>query len=134
MIKLKRFSVSLDKKLVDQFDDYIHQKNYPTRSKAVGEFIARYLVEEKWPESELVVGAIVLVYNHHKRELVSRLTDIQHDFHQLIVSSQHIHLDRNNCLEMVVTRGKARQTEKLINHLHAVKGISYLTFIPAVVK
>jgi len=125
MADLVRFGVSLDKELLSKFDKHIKDKNYPTRSKAIGDLIRENLVRKEWIEGKEVVGAITLVYNHNKRELVNKLTDVQHDFHQVIISSQHIHLDENNCLEIVVVKGKPREVEKLAYRLKSTKGVKH---------
>jgi len=125
MADLIRFGVSLDKELLTKFDKHIKEKKYPTRSKAIGDLIRENLVRKEWIEGKEVVGAITLVYNHNKRELVNKLTDVQHDFHQVIISSQHIHLDENNCLEIVVVKGKPREVEKLAYRLKSTKGVKH---------
>ena len=125
MADLVRFGVSLEKELLAKFDKHIKEKNYPTRSKAIGDLIRENLVEKEWKEGKEVVGAITLVYNHHRRELVNRLTDVEHDFHQLIVSSQHIHLDEDNCLEIVVVKGKPEEVEELAANLKSTKGVKH---------
>ena len=131
MSNLSRFSVSLDKNLINNFDKHIKRRNYPTRSKAIGDLILGELVKEEWASGKEVVGGITLVYNHHKRELVNRLTDIQHDFHQLIISSQHVHLDEDNCLEIVVVKGKPKEIDKLAQSLKSTKGVKHESLIMA---
>jgi len=125
MADLVRFSVSLEKELLTKFDKHIKKKNYPTRSKAIGDLIRENLIKKEWIEGKEVVGAITLVYNHHKRELVNRLTDVQHDFHQVIISSQHVHLDEDNCVEIVVVKGKPTQVERLAYRLKSAKGVKH---------
>jgi CopG family nickel-responsive transcriptional regulator len=125
MPDLVRFGVSLEKELLAKFDKHIKEKNYPTRSKAIGDLIRESLVKREWVEGREVVGAITLVYNRLKRELVNRLTDVQHDFHHIIISSQHIHLDENNCLEIVVVKGKPKQVERLAYKLRSTKGVKH---------
>ena len=85
----------------------------------------RRAVEKEWAAGKEVAGAVGLVYDHHRRALVSRLMDIQHDFGHLIVSTQHIHLDHDNCLELVVVRGKAGEIRKLVSRLKSVKGLKH---------
>jgi len=125
MADLARFGVSLEKELLAKFDKHIKEKNYPTRSKAIGDLIRENLVKKEWIEGKEVVGAITLVYNHHKRELVDRLTDVQHHFHSLIISSQHVHLDEDNCVEIVVVKGKPSQVEELAYRLKSTKGVKH---------
>ncbi|NQU74655.1 MAG: nickel-responsive transcriptional regulator NikR, partial [Candidatus Omnitrophica bacterium] len=112
MSKLVRFGVSLEKGLLENFDKGIREKAYRNRSEAIRDMIREGLVKKEWLEDKEVAGTVTLVYNHHRRELVNRLTDIQHDFHKLIISSQHIHLDHDNCLETVVVKGRPKEIEK----------------------
>ncbi len=131
MSTLSRFSVSLDKALLGRFDRQIGKQGYPTRSKAIADLIRESLVLEEWKSGKEVAAAIVLVYDHHKRDLANRLTHVQHDYHHLIVSSQHVHLDHNNCLEIVVARGKPRDIEALSRKLKTTKGVKYCSLAAA---
>jgi CopG family nickel-responsive transcriptional regulator len=91
----------------------------------VGDLIRASLVQTEWRAGDEVVGAIVLVYDHHKRDIVRKLTDVQHDCHDAIISTQHIHLDHDNCMEIVAVRGKASEVETILKHLKAVKGLKH---------
>jgi CopG family nickel-responsive transcriptional regulator len=125
MSNLVRFGVSLDKELLKNFDQLIHSQNYSNRSEAIRDLIRESLVKKEWGKGKEVAGTIILVYNHHLRELVNTLTNIQHNFHQLIISTQHIHLDHDNCLEIVVVKGKPKQVEKLAKLLKSTRGVKY---------
>ena len=125
MSEIVRFGVSLEKELLGKFDRLIKEKKYPNRSEAIRDLIRENLVKREWVEGKEVAGAITLVFDHHKRDLVNILTDIQHDFHQLIISSQHIHLDHDNCLEIIVVRGKPTEVRELADKLRATKGVKY---------
>lgn len=125
MSEIVRFGVSLEKALLDKFDKLIKEKKYSNRSEAIRDLIRENLVKREWVEGKEVAGAITLVFDHHKRELVNTLTDIQHDFHQLIISSQHIHLDHDNCLEIIVVRGKPTEARELADKLRSNKGVKY---------
>lgn len=127
MSSLQRLSVSLDNRLVRQFDQKIKAEGCPTRSKAVGDLIRSSLVESEWKSGAEVAGAIVMVYDHHKPDLSGKLTAVQHDFHHTILSSQHVHLDHDNCLEIVAVRGRPRDVEKLLAGLKAVKGLKHVS-------
>ncbi len=127
MPDLVRFSVSLEETLLEKFDKEIKKDNYPTRSKAIIDLIREHLVKKEWAKGKNVVGTITLVYDHHKRELAGKVMDIQHDFHSIIVSSQHVHLDHDNCLEVVIVKGKTEKIEKLSSRLKTTKGIKYAT-------
>ncbi|MCK5767059.1 MAG: nickel-responsive transcriptional regulator NikR [Candidatus Atribacteria bacterium] len=125
MSDIVRFGVSLEKELLEKFDRLITEKSYPNRSEAIRDLIRENLVKKEWTEGKEVAGSITLVFNHHKRELMNTLTDIQHDFHHLIISSQHIHLDHDNCLEIIVVKGKPEETKELTNKLRSTKGVKY---------
>ena len=127
MSKLVRFGVSLEKTLSDKFDTLIKDKGYSSRSEAIRDLIREDLIKKEWLSNENIAGAIILVYDHHKRELLDLLTDIQHNHHHLIISTQHIHLDHNNCLEIIVVKGKAKDAQKLCDALKSAKGVKYAT-------
>jgi len=125
---LTRFSVSLDDSLLKKFDHKIKNERCPTRSKAVADMIRHNLVEQEWRVDREVAGAIVLVYNHHRPDLLRKLTTIQHNAHGLIISTQHIHLDHDNCLEIVAVKGKASEIENLSKGLKSLKGLKHVSF------
>lgn len=134
MEKLSRFGVSIKKELLEDFDKLLTSHNYSTRSKAIEDLIRSEVVRKRWFHARYVVGAIIFVYNHHKRELVNKITDIQHDFHNIIVSSQHVHLDRDNCLEIVIIRGKPERAKSLLNRLKSTKGVKNANLHIAAIK
>ena len=128
MDKLRRFGVSIENSLITRFDSYIESKNYKNRSEAIRDLIRDALVEEEWSKkNENVAGAIILVYDHHKRELVDRLLDIQHDYTHNIISSQHVHLDHDNCLEIIVVKGKINVLKNIASKLKSIKGVKHAT-------
>lgn len=127
MPALIRFGISLDKELLSKFDRHIKDKRYTNRSEAIRDLIREDLIRHEWREDKSIAGAITLIYNHHKRELLNKITDIQHDFQRIIISTQHIHLDHDNCLEIVALRGSAREARKLSDMLKAIKGVKHGT-------
>jgi CopG family nickel-responsive transcriptional regulator len=126
MSELSRIGVAIDSDLLDKFDRLIARRGYTNRSEAFRDLIRDELVETSWqqPDSE-VVASVTLVYNHHVRLLSDKLTDIQHGHFQNILSSLHVHLDHDNCLEVLVLKGKARTVEKLANALISTKGVKH---------
>lgn len=127
MSELIRFGISLDKDLSEKFDQRIKQKAYTNRSEAIRDLIRQDLVQQQWQKGDEVAGAITLIYDHHKRELLNTITDIQHDFQKVIISAQHIHLDHHNCLEIIAVKGNPTEVERLANMLKAVKGVRHTT-------
>ncbi len=120
---LERFSVSLDNKLLAQFDSFLTKHKYSNRSEAVRDLIRKALVREEWEANRDVVGVISLVFDHHQRQLQERLTNIQHDFHHDIISTTHIHLNHDDCLEVIIVRSKAARVQLLADQLIAVRGV-----------
>jgi CopG family nickel-responsive transcriptional regulator len=127
MSELVRFGVSLEKPLLDRFDVLIRGKQYTNRSEALRDLIRKELVQQEWKSGSDVVGTITLIYDHHKRDVLIRVMDMQHDFQEAIISTQHIHLDHHNCLEIVAARGKAEEVQKLADALRSIKGVRHAT-------
>ena len=122
-MQIKRFGVSLEDDLLQALDDYALENKFPNRSQAIRHLIRKNLVKKQWDDNENVAGAIVLVYDHHKRDLQHNSTHIQHDFHDLILSVQHVHLDHHHCLETIAVKGRADRLKDLANQLIGLKGI-----------
>ena len=126
MSGLSRIGVAIDSALLDQFDQLIAKRGYTNRSEAFRDLIRDELVQKSWesPESH-VVGTVTLVYDHHVRLLNEKLTDLQHEFHRSILSTLHVHLDHDNCLEVLVVRGRAAVVQKIAGALISTKGVKH---------
>ena len=126
MSGLSRIGVAIDTDLLDKFDTLIGQRGYTNRSEAFRDLIRDELVEKTWesPESQ-VVGTVTLVYDHHVRMLNEKLTNIQHDYHHAILSTLHVHLDHDNCLEVLVVKGRAGDVRKVADVLISTKGVKH---------
>ena len=125
MNKLVRFGVSLDQKLLKTFDQHIQRRRYTNRSEALRDLIRDNLVGQEWDEDKETVGTITFVYDHHVRDLTSKLTDIQHDYHGKILSGLHVHLDHDHCLEVLVVKGKGSEITQVADALVSVKGVKH---------
>lgn len=120
---LKRFTVSMEENLLDDFDCYIRDRNYKNRSEALRDLIRSRSIEKQWLADKDVMGVISLVYDHHQHKLQEKVTELQHDFHSQIVSTTHVHMDHHNCLEVIIVRGKAGDVRRLANNLTALRGV-----------
>ncbi|MBQ3034163.1 MAG: nickel-responsive transcriptional regulator NikR [Deferribacterales bacterium] len=123
MSALTRFGVSLDKKLLETFDKHIKKHSYETRSKAIADLIKDYIDSEVISQDGIAAGVVSFMYDHHNRDTVSRLLDIQHSVHDVVISMQHIHLDHHNCLEILAVRGSTGDIRQLYHSIKALKGI-----------
>jgi CopG family nickel-responsive transcriptional regulator len=126
MGELSRIGVAIDEELLAKFDRLIAERGYTNRSEAFRDLIRDELVEKTWesPESQ-VVGTVTLVYDHHVRLLDEKLTDIQHEYHHSILSTLHVHLDHDNCLEVLVVKGRARDVTKVADVIISTKGVKH---------
>ena len=126
MSGLSRIGVAIDSDLLDKFDHLIEGRGYTNRSEAFRDLIRDELVEQTWesPGSQ-VVGTVTLVYDHHVRQLSQKLTAIQHDHHHAILSTLHVHLDHDNCLEVLVVKGKSAEVRKVADKLISTKGVKH---------
>ena len=129
MSELSRIGVAINEDLLAKFDQLIEQRGYSNRSEAFRDLIRNELVHEVWQSSDAeVFGVVTLVYNHHVRLLTEKLTEMQHKFHSSILSSLHVHLDHDNCLEVILVRGKVSAVKELANGLIATKGVKHGRF------
>ncbi|MFA5867050.1 MAG: nickel-responsive transcriptional regulator NikR [Actinomycetota bacterium] len=126
MAKTVRFGVAMDDDLLWKFDRVVDRKGYENRSEAIRDLIRNLLVEEEWAAGdEETVGTITLVYDHHVHDLQDTLTDLQHNLHEDIISSVHVHLDAHNCLEVLIVKGKSGDIKAAADRLIGTKGVKH---------
>ena len=133
-MKIKRFGVSLEEDLLDSLDELVRKKQFPNRSQAIRHLVREQLIKQRYMENENVAGAIVLVYDHHKRDLNNRSIKLQHRYEHLVLSVQHVHLDHDLCLESIAVRGKARDLVDLADKLIAIKGMKHGRLVMTVLE
>ncbi len=120
---LARFGVSLEKDLLEALDSFVIENSLPNRSQAIRHLVEKNLVEKKWQCNQIVAGAIVTVYDHHKGDVTTRSNDLQHEYFDVILSSQHFHLSHETCLEIIAVKGTANRLTELSDKLIGIKGI-----------
>ncbi len=126
MSKVLRFGVSLPLEVVMKFDRIIKNKKYENRSKVIGDLIRNFIVEEQWKTGNAIsIGTINLVYDHHKRDLLKKINEVQHNFYNYIVSDTHVHLDHDNCLDVIIVKGKTSKIKDIADKLISIKGIKF---------
>ena len=126
--ELMRIGVSLPEKLLSRFDEIILKRGYSSRSEGIRDAIRNYIVHYEWMSDVQGerVGVITLVYSHSQRGLVENLTEIQHDSGDIIQSSLHVHLDHDNCLEVIVLRGEGQDVRKAAEKMMSLKGVKHV--------
>ncbi|MBC7113829.1 MAG: nickel-responsive transcriptional regulator NikR [Candidatus Methanomethyliales bacterium] len=123
---VKRFSVSVPPELLEDFDAII-KKLGQDRSKAIQQSMRLFISEYTWrEETSECAGALVLVYDHEVHEAEESLTDLQHEFREIINSTLHVHIDERNCLEILALRGKVERVKELINRISVCRGVKQI--------
>lgn len=123
MSELVRFGIAIDGDLLERFDKRNEAKGYVNRSEAIRDLIRAELLEHAVDPNANATGTLTLVYDHHVRELTERLTEMQHDLGHHVISTMHVHLDHDHCLEVIVMRGPAGVLEEAANRIVATKGV-----------
>ena len=122
--KITRFGISIEPELLKQFDKIIIKEGYTNRSEKIRDLIRKNLInnEIKNPDSK-AVGTLTIIYDHHTGNLTNKLLNIQHEHNNEILTTTHVHIDHQNCLEVIVLKGKIGNIQKLTNNIIALKGI-----------
>lgn len=120
---LARFGVSLDEDLLKALDGFVIENSLPNRSQAIRHLVEKNLVEKKWQCNQIVAGAVVLLYDHHKGDITTKSNDIQHEYFDVILSAQHFHLNHDNCLEIIAVKGTSKRLTELSDKLIGMKNI-----------
>ncbi|MGQ9616587.1 MAG: nickel-responsive transcriptional regulator NikR [Spirochaetota bacterium] len=123
MSELIRFGVSMEDYLLKSFDYFITAHGFHNRSEAIRDLIREKLALEKSVRTENVMGTITIIYNHHIRNLSEELTEIQHNFQKYIIFSSHVHITKDECLEVIVVRGKEKTLRDLAIRIGGQKGV-----------
>jgi len=120
-----RFSVSLEEELLKELDLYVNDNNFTNRSQGLRHLIEKNIVEKKWQCNNIVAGAVIMIYDHQKKDILNKLNEIQHNYIEVIMSSQHFHLNNTMCLEIVAVKGQAKILTELADKLISIKGIKH---------
>jgi CopG family transcriptional regulator, nickel-responsive regulator len=124
MTDLVRFSVSLENDLLDEFDQYVTDGRFATRSEAIRQLLRQSLTTAAWEtDAQEMTATLTLVYDHHKSHLVEKLIEVQHRHGEMVVATLHVHLDHDHCMEVIVLRGKGSKLRQLAAELRGLKGV-----------
>ncbi len=129
---MERFTISLNDDLAQEFDQWVGARGYNNRSEAIRDLIRKEIESERLDQAIHSVATLSFVYNHHERNLAARITNHQHEAHDLVVSAMHVHLDHNDCLETLFLRGFTQQIRALAEKITAETGVRHgsLNLIP----
>lgn len=126
MASLERFGVSMEDTLLERLDEMVLARGYQSRSEAIRDLVRQEIVKDEWadPNAE-VVGTISLVFEHHEMELPNVLAELQHQYHEVILCSTHVHMDEHNCLEVIIVRGSSARVKYIANTLISTRGVKH---------
>ncbi len=128
MSELLRFGVSAEEELLQNFDELIASQGYANRSEALRDLMRDALVKSKLddaPETGEILGSLTLVYDHHANDLSDKMNTLQHKFFNFIVSVLHVHINHDDCMEIIVLRGEISQVRSLADSLLSLKGVKH---------
>lgn len=126
--QLERIGVSLPSNLLQRFDEILSKRGYSSRSEGIRDAIREYIIDYEWI-SEVHgdrIGVISLIYDHNQRGVGDSLMDLEHEFVGIVVSTLHIHLDEDNCLEVILIKGDAEHIREIRERITALKGVKYV--------
>ncbi len=127
MSGVERVSISLEKPLLQRLERLVREGKYGNRSEFIRDLIRDKLVALEWDRNEEAVGTVTFIYDHHTRGLNDKIMHVQHDYHDVILATMHIHLDHDLCAETVVVKGRGKQIDRLANMLRQQKGVLHAT-------
>jgi CopG family nickel-responsive transcriptional regulator len=125
MPPLTRTGVSIEEDLLAQFDRVIARRGYRNRSEAIRDLIRESLVSEAIDKNKQVVATLSMIYDHHRPNLSDKLNEIQHHSHGNVMAATHVHLDEDNCLEVVIMKGRSGEVKHLADHMLAMRGVKH---------
>jgi CopG family nickel-responsive transcriptional regulator len=124
-MSVTRFGVSLDEELLKALDEYVAGNRFSNRSQAIRHLIEKNLVEEKWKCDNVVAGAVVLVFNHSKKDILQKSSDIRFEYNDVILSVQGFYLNEMNYLEIIAVKGPSHILTEVSEKLISIKGIQH---------
>lgn len=125
MSTLIRTGISLEQDLLERFDKMIEQKGYGNRSEAIRDLLRNHFVEEDVAVNKAVVATLTLVYDHHQPKLSEQLIEAQHSYKGKVLATTHVHLDHNNCLEVIILKGRGMEVKRFADHLLSLRGVQH---------
>ena len=122
---LKRFGVSLEENLLESLDQYVIENGFANRSQAIRFLVEKNVAEKKWQCNHIVAGTIIILYDQVKKDITSRIADIQQNYQDVILSSSLYYINKNFSLHIVTVMGAAYRLTELADHLTTIKGIKH---------
>lgn len=124
-MNVTRISISLEPDLLRKMEAHMGEGVFHNRSKAISDILRDALLKKETLSGKGIrVGTISIVYNHHMRGVLDRITGIQHQFGAAVIATMHVHLSHDECLEVISTRGNADKIQKMAEAISSVRGVT----------
>ena len=127
MSDLMRVSFTIERSLYDELEKLLATTRYENRSEFIRDLVRERIVRDSWRRNEEAVGTITMVYDHHQRDLSGAITQVQHEHHDAILATTHVHLTHDLCVEMIMVRGLAATIDTLADELRSRKGVLHVS-------
>ena len=127
MSDLMRVSFTIERSLYDELEKLLATTRYENRSEFIRDLVRECIVRDSWRRNEEAVGTITMVYDHHQRDLSGAITQVQHEHHDAILATTHVHLTHDLCVEMIMVRGLAATIDSLADELRSRKGVLHVS-------
>lgn len=124
-MSLKRFGVSLEEDVLDALDGFVKDNGFANRSQAIRFFVEKNVAEKKWQCDHIVAGTVVIMYDQSKKDIASRITEIQQQYQDVILSSSQYYLNEDFCLHIATVTGVAHRLTALSDRLVTIRGIKH---------
>jgi len=125
MADVTRTGVSIEPGLLEKFDRFIAKRGYKNRSEALRDLIRESLITEDIEQNRPVAATLSMIYDHHRHDLSNKLNQIQHHSHENVLAATHVHLDHDNCLEVVILKGRSGDVKQLADHMLSMRGVKH---------
>lgn len=122
-MSVSRFGISIEQPLLEALDEYVGDNHFTNRSQAIRHLINKNIVEKKWQCNNRVAGAITLLYDPKKRDILNQIATELEKYQSEVLSSQRFMLEPDKWLEVVAVKGSASRLTALSDNLISIKGL-----------
>jgi len=122
---VSRISISLPYGLLKELDRMVGERGFISRSQAINDMLHQFLIEHKRERGDdIMVGTVTLVYDNSVPGLQKQLADLQSRHIDEVISSLHVHLLRNQTMEVILVQGPVKDLQAIADELISRRGVT----------
>lgn len=110
---------------MEALDEYVESNGFTNRSQAIRFLVEKNIAEQKWQCNHIVAGTIIIMYDQNRKDIATKIADIQQAHQELVLSSTQYYINGNFCLHIVTVMGMAYRLTEFADRLTAIKGIRH---------